>query len=49
MQAKPGCRDEVAAALLGGLAGLRAAGCTLYLVDLSDTDNDAIRVSEVWR
>jgi quinol monooxygenase YgiN len=29
--------------------GLRAAGCELYLVSVSETDRDVIWVTEVWQ
>jgi quinol monooxygenase YgiN len=52
MRVKPGHRDEVVAALVGGAAGLKAAGCDLYVVGTSDSDKDGdkdtIWVSEVW-
>jgi quinol monooxygenase YgiN len=49
MKARPGHRDEVMALLLGGVDGLRAAGCDIYLVGASDADDDTIWVSEVWK
>lgn len=49
MKARPGHRDEVMALLLGGVEGLRAAGCDIYLVGASDADDDTIWVSEVWK
>jgi quinol monooxygenase YgiN len=49
MKTTPGHRDDVVAILLGGAEGLRAAGCELYVVSLSDTDEDTIWVSEVWQ
>jgi quinol monooxygenase YgiN len=48
MRVKPGHRDEVVATLVGGTEGLRAAGCDLYVVGVSDTDKDLIWVNEVW-
>lgn len=48
MRTKPGHRDEVAALLASGAHGLRAAGCSHYLVFASATDPDAIWVTEVW-
>jgi quinol monooxygenase YgiN len=49
MKAKPGRRDDVVAILLGAAGGLREAGCDLYVVGVSDADDDTIWVSEVWR
>ena len=49
MKTKPGLRDEVVAILLGGVEGLRAAGCSLYAVGVSDSDSDIILVSEIWQ
>lgn len=48
MRTRPGRRDEVASILLAGADGLRAAGCSAYIVSLSDTDADTIHVMEVW-
>jgi quinol monooxygenase YgiN len=49
MRTKPGRRDELVEILLGGEAGLRAAGCGLYVVGTADTDPDTVWVFEVWR
>lgn len=49
MKVKPGHRSEVAAVLVDGAAGLRAAGCDLYVVTESATDEDTIWVTEVWQ
>ena len=49
MRVKPGHRDDVAAILLSAAAGLRELGCQLYVVSLSESDDDAIWVSEVWQ
>src|ERR1700739_4838816 len=49
MRVKPGHRDEVVSILLSGAGGLRAAGCHRYVVGVSDTDDQAIWASEVWR
>lgn len=49
MRTKPGHRDDVVAILLGGVDSLRAAGCELYIVSLSDIDEDTIWVNEVWQ
>ncbi|MFD9125056.1 putative quinol monooxygenase [Kitasatospora sp. NPDC059571] len=48
MRVRPGHRDEVVDILLGGADGLRAAGCHLYVVNVSETDPDIIWVTEVW-
>ncbi|MEH1123030.1 putative quinol monooxygenase [Micromonospora sp. CPCC 206061] len=48
MKAKPGHRDAVVAILLEGEEGLRAAGCVLYAVGVSETDPDLILVTELW-
>lgn len=48
MKARPGCRDDVVSILLSGVDGLRQAGCLLYVVGESDTDDATIWVSEVW-
>ncbi|MCW3814355.1 antibiotic biosynthesis monooxygenase [Micromonospora sp. DR5-3] len=49
MEAKPGHRDDVVAILLSGVDGLRQAGCELYAVGVSNTDDVTIWVSEVWQ
>jgi quinol monooxygenase YgiN len=48
MQTRPGQRDDVVAILLSGADRLRDYGCHLYVVSVSDTDEDTIWVSEVW-
>ena len=48
MKTHPGRRDEVVAILVGGADGLRPAGCHLYVVGVSPTDDVTIVVSEVW-
>lgn len=48
MRATPGHRDDVVAILLRGLDELPAAGCSSYVVNVSDTDPDTIWVFEVW-
>ena len=48
MKTKPGCRDEVAALLTAGTAGLRAVGCSHYIVFAADAEPDTIWVTEVW-
>jgi quinol monooxygenase YgiN len=48
MRVKEGHRDAVAAILTSGADGLRAAGCRLYAVGLSVTDENVIWVSEIW-
>jgi quinol monooxygenase YgiN len=37
------------AILLSGADGLRQAGCDLYVVSVSNTDNVTIWISEVWQ
>jgi quinol monooxygenase YgiN len=49
MRTRYGHRDEVVEILLSGVDGLRAAGCELYLVSVSETDRDVIWVTEVWQ
>jgi quinol monooxygenase YgiN len=49
MKTKPGCRDDVVSILLSGVGSLREAGCDIYLVSVSDADDDMIWVSEVWQ
>jgi quinol monooxygenase YgiN len=49
MRTRYGHREEVVAILLSGVEGLRAAGCELYLVSVSETDRDVIWVTEVWQ
>lgn len=49
MRTKPGRRDEVVAILLGGAEALRRAGCSLYVVSESETENDMIWVTEIWQ
>jgi quinol monooxygenase YgiN len=49
MRVKARHRDEVVGILLGAADHLRAAGCSLYAVGVSDTDDDTIFVSEIWQ
>jgi quinol monooxygenase YgiN len=49
MKTAPGHRADVVAILLGGVDGLRRAGCELYVVSTSDADDVTIWVSEVWQ
>jgi quinol monooxygenase YgiN len=49
MRTRHGYRDEVVGILLSGVDGLRAAGCELYLVGVSDDDPTVIWVTEVWQ
>lgn len=49
MKTTPGHRDDVVAILLSGADGLRQAGCDLYVVSVSNTDDVTIWVSEVWQ
>jgi quinol monooxygenase YgiN len=48
LRTRPGGRDDVVAILVGGACGLRAAGCLLYVVNVSTTDPDVIWVYEAW-
>lgn len=48
LTARYGHRDEVVSILLGGVEGLRAAGCSVYLVGVSSADPNVIWVTEVW-
>src|SRR5215469_2203714 len=48
MRTRYGHRDEVVEILLSGADGLRAVGCQLYVVCVSETDRDVIWVTEVW-
>jgi quinol monooxygenase YgiN len=48
MRTRPGHRDDVAAILLSGVDGLRAAGCQLYVVSVADAEPDLLWVTEVW-
>jgi cold shock CspA family protein/quinol monooxygenase YgiN len=45
---RPGNRDAVVAILLHGLKDLKAAGCTLYLVGISESQPDIVCLTEVW-
>jgi quinol monooxygenase YgiN len=49
MKTKPGHRGDVVDILVSGADGLRAVGCHLYVVSVSDTDDVTIWVSEVWQ
>ena len=49
MKVRPGHRGEVVDILLSGVDGLRDAGCDLYVVSVSDTDDSTIWVTEVWQ
>ena len=49
MQTAPGHRDDVVSILLSGVDNLRKVGCDLYIVSVSDVDDDLIWVSEVWQ
>jgi quinol monooxygenase YgiN len=48
MKAKPGHRDDVVAILLRNDDVLRAAGCHLYVVSVSDDELDTIWINEAW-
>lgn len=49
MRTQPSRRDEVIALLLRAVDTLPAAGCLSYVVSTSETDDDVIWVTEVWR
>jgi len=49
MRTRHSYRDEVVEILLSGVDGLRAVGCELYLVGVSDDDPTMIWVTEVWQ
>jgi len=49
MKTKSGHRDDVVSILLGGADHLRAAGCDLYIVSLSDHRRRHIWFSELWQ
>ncbi len=49
MRAKSGHRDHVVSILLSDVDGLRAAGCTIYIVSRAADDEDIIWVNEVWQ
>jgi len=46
IRAVAGARDELAAILVDGVAGM--PGCLNYVVALDATDTDALWVTEVW-
>lgn len=48
MRVRPGHRDEVVATLVSGQEDLKAAGCDLYAVGVSDADKDLVWVNEIW-
>jgi quinol monooxygenase YgiN len=48
MRTRPGRRDDVVSILLDGVGGLRDAGCHAYIISVSEDDEDAIHVMEVW-
>ncbi|MGQ0774690.1 MAG: putative quinol monooxygenase [Pseudonocardiales bacterium] len=49
MKTKPGQRDDVVSILLNDVDGLREVGCDLYIVSVSDVDDDTIWVTEIWQ
>jgi quinol monooxygenase YgiN len=49
MRTTPGHRDDVVSILLSSVDNLRKLGCHLYIVSVSDVDDDTIWVSEVWQ
>lgn len=46
--AKPGKRDALIPLLLRGVDELKAVGCDLYVVSISESNPDAVYVTEVW-
>ncbi|HEY7177448.1 MAG TPA: antibiotic biosynthesis monooxygenase [Micromonosporaceae bacterium] len=48
MRTTPGHRDDVVAILCSGADGLRAGGCSLYVVGIDPADDARIWVTEVW-
>ena len=48
MRTKPTRRDDVVSILLSGTEGLKAAGCSSYVVGIDEQDPDVIWVTEVW-
>ena len=46
--AKSGQREALTAILLGSITADAMPGCRLYLVGASDSDADALLVTEVW-
>lgn len=48
MRTRPGHRDDVVAILLKSSGGLKAAGCELYVVGVTEEDPDRIWVTEIW-
>lgn len=49
MKTKPGHRDDVVSILLTDVDSLRDIGCDLYIVSVSDIDDDTIWVTEIWQ
>ena len=49
MGTKPGQRDAVVALLLRDVEELKAVGCDLYVVSVSEDKPDTIFVTEVWK
>lgn len=49
MKTKPGHRDDVVSILLSSIDSLRDIGCDLYIVSVSDVDDDTIWVTEIWQ
>ena len=45
---QPGARDEVVALLLRDVDTLKAAGCLLYVVGVSEEAPDQVFVQELW-
>lgn len=49
MGTKPGQRDAVVALLLRDVEEMKAVGCDLYVVSVSDEKQDTIFITEVWK
>jgi quinol monooxygenase YgiN len=49
MGTKPGQRDAVVALLLRDVEEMKAVGCDLYVVSVSDDKPDTIFITEVWK
>lgn len=49
MGTRPGKRDAVVALLMRDVEALKAVGCDLYVVSVSDDRPDTIFVTEVWK
>jgi quinol monooxygenase YgiN len=49
MDTKPGQRDAVVALLLRDVEEIKAVGCDLYVVSVSDDKPDTIFITEIWK